>query len=166
MTRRSFFGGALAFGAYGAIGAPRQVPRLVFGVLSDVHIGGKTDAVETAEKVLRWFASKNVDAVLCPGDIAHSGLIGDLEKFAAAWQRAFPNGRCRDGRKVELMISTGNHDVDAWGGRWNGFSEERMLAERFNYKDNPQKTWRRLFGQEWELVWRREVKGFTFIGSQ
>ena len=140
--------------------------------MSDVHIGGKPDAAERAEKALRWFASKGVDAVLCPGDIAHSGLIGELEAFAYVWHRVFPgNGEWGTGngerrKKVELMISTGNHDVDAWGGRWKKFTEEQMLAQRFNYRDNPKKTWERLFGQKWELIWRREVKGYVFIGSQ
>ena len=166
VSRRGFVGGAVALGALGAFGVSRPMPRLKFGVLSDVHIGGKPDAVATAEKALRWFASKNVDAVLCPGDIAHSGLIGDLERFAAVWRKVFPQGRRADGSKVELMVSTGNHDVDAWGGRWKSFSTEQMDAQRFNWKDNPQKTWRRLFGQDWSLVWQREVKGYTFIGSQ
>ena len=71
-----------------------------------------------------------------------------------------------NGERVELMISTGNHDIDAWGGRWKNFIEEDMLAQRLNYKGNLEKTWRRLFNQEWELVWRREVKGYTFIGAQ
>ena len=144
----------------------REQPDLRFGVMSDVHIGGKADAAETLEKVLRWFASENVDAVLCSGDIAHSGLISELEGFAAVWHKVFPGGRAGDGRKVELMISTGNHDVDGWSGRWKNFSEEEMLAQRFCYKDNPEKTWQRLFGQKWETIWRREVKGYTFIGSQ
>ena len=137
--------------------------------MSDVHIGGKPDAAETLEKTLRWFASENVDAVLCAGDIAHSGLIKELEGFAEVWHRVFPGNGERgtgNGRRVELMISTGNHDVDAWGGRWSKFTEDEMLAQRFNYRDNPEKTWRRLFDQPWELVWRREVKGYTFIGSQ
>jgi predicted phosphodiesterase len=141
-------------------------PRLVFGVIADVHIGGKPDAAETLEKTLRLLDKRGVDAVLCAGDIAHSGHIGEIEKFAEVWNKVFPGGRGSDGRAVELMISTGNHDVGGWGGRWNGFSEERMLAERFDYKDNFRKTWERLFGMKWELVWRREVKGYTFIGSQ
>ena len=171
ITRRSFFGGTLAaFGgimaadAFGAGEGARA--HLRFGVMSDVHIGGKPDAVATLEKALRWFAAENVDAVLCPGDIAHSGLIDELEKFAAAWHRVFPDGKAADGHKVELMIATGNHDVDAWGGRWKNFSEEQLRAHCFNYKDNPEKTWQRLFGQKWEVIWRREVKGYTFIGSQ
>ena len=164
VTRKEFFSGALAFGACGALGgrtAFAAAPNLRFGVMSDVHVGGKPDAAVRAEKALRWFASKNVDAVLCPGDIAHSGSIRELGAFAEVWHRVFPKES-----GVRLMISTGNHDVDAWGGRWKGFSEEKMLAERFNYKDNLEKTWRRLFDQKWELVWRCEVKGYTFIGSQ
>ncbi|MBR2838107.1 MAG: metallophosphoesterase [Kiritimatiellae bacterium] len=170
ITRRGFVGGALAAGGAavlpsGAFAA--AAPKLRFGVVSDIHIGGKLDAEAQLEKVLRWFAAKNVDAVLCPGDIAHSGHIGELEKFASVWHKVFPgNGERGTRKKVELMISTGNHDVDAWGGRWSKFSEEQMLAQRFNYKDNPGKTWRRLFDQPWELIWRREVKGYTFVGSQ
>ena len=162
VTRRSFVGGMLAAG--GAAALPNAAfaaakPNLRFGVMSDVHIGGKPDAAKRAEKALRWFASKGVDAVLCPGDIAHSGLVRELEAFADAWHRVFPEN-------VKLMISTGNHDVDAWSGRWKNFTEEQMLAQRFNYKDNPAKTWQRLFGQKWDLIWRCEVKGYTFIGAQ
>ena len=41
-----------------------------------------------------------------------------------------------------------------------------MLAERFGYRQNFEKAWQRLFSQKWELIWRREVKGYAFIGSQ
>ena len=170
VSRRRFVGGALALAMVGRGSAGRlALPNLRFGVLSDVHIGGKPGAEATAEKALRWFASENVDAVLCPGDIAHSGLIEELEKFAAVWHKVFPGNGERgmgNGERVELMISTGNHDVDAWGGRWNKFTEEQMDAQRFNWKSNPQKTWRRFFNQDWSLIWRREVKGYTFIGAQ
>ena len=100
------------------------------------------------------------DERLNPGDIAHSGNIRELEAFTDAWHRVFP------GSEVKLMISTENHDIDAWGGRWNNFTEKDMLAQRLNYKDNLEKTWQRLFSQKWELIWRREVKGYTFVGAQ
>ena len=174
VSRRRFVGGVLAFGAAGgprlvAAGADAQErvpPRLRFGVMSDVHIGGKPDAEATLEKTLRWFASENVDAVLCAGDIAHSGLIGEMEKFAAVWHKVFPGGLAPDGRKVELMISTGNHDVDAWGGRWKNFTPEQLRAKRICYEDNAEKTWQRLFGQKWDIIWRREVKGYAVVQSQ
>ena len=114
VTRRGFVGGALAFGTCGAFGAVSPAvgaaPRLRFGVMSDVHIGGKPDAAARAEKVLRWFAAKDVDAVLCPGDIAHSGLISELEAFADAWHRVFPgNGErstYRAGEIAALVATT------------------------------------------------------------
>ncbi len=165
LTRREFVGGMIASGSAAAFphcAFASAQPNLRFGVASDIHIGGKPDAAARVEKALRWFASKDVDAVLCPGDIAHSGHIRELEAFAEVWHRVFPD----NGERVKLMISTGNHDVDAWGGRWKNFTEERMLAERFNYKGNLEKTWQRLFNQKWELIWRCEVKGYTFIGSQ
>ena len=165
LTRREFVGGMIASGSAAAFphcAFASAQPNLRFGVASDIHIGGKPDAAERAERVLRWFASEKVDAVLCPGDIAHSGNIRELEAFADVWHKVFRG----NGKQVELMIATGNHDVDAWGGRWKNFTEEKMLAERFNYKGNPEKTWQRLFNQKWELIWRCEVKGYTFIGSQ
>ena len=84
ITRRGFVGGALAFGTVGgptAVSAREDTrpPNLRFGVVSDIHIGGKPDAAQQLEKVLRWFASERVDAVLCPGDIAHSGNIRELD---------------------------------------------------------------------------------------
>lgn len=142
-------------------------PELVFGVISDVHMCASRPKNRVfLENALRRLASERVDAVLCAGDIAHSGLISEMEVFAETWNRVFPSGCGPDGKKVELLLVTGNHDIDAWGGRWDGFSEEEQEANRFHFKDNPEKTWRRLFGQEWSPVWRREVKGFTFLGAQ
>ena len=129
-------------------------------------MGAKAEAPAFLENALRRLAEAGVDAVVCPGDIAHSGLISEMEMFAGIWNRVFPGGRRPDGGTVELLLVTGNHDIDAWGGRWNGFTEEKLAAKRFFHGDNPEKTWRRLFGQEWSPVWRREVKGFTFIGAQ
>ena len=104
VSRRGFVGGAVALGALGAFGVSRPMPRLRFGVMSDVHVGGKPDAVARAERVLRWFASKEVDAVLCPGDIAHSGNIRELEAFADAWRRVFSE-RGRKGRPVRFAVT-------------------------------------------------------------
>ncbi len=170
ITRRHLLGGAGALlGGFalplgGVAALIDEEPRLKFGVISDVHIGGRKEAPQRLETALRALRRRDVDAILCAGDVAHSGRISQMEAFAAIWQRVYPGGRAADGRKVPLLISTGNHDAD--DAFWRNASAETMRAQRLTYGDNAAKTWERLFGERWELVWRREVKGYTFIGSQ
>ena len=140
-------------------------PILTFGVVSDVHLGGEGKDADL-EGVLRYFDSQKVDAVMVPGDIAHTGLIKEWERFAAIWYKVFPNDCGADGRRVEKLFVTGNHCIDGWAGRWSKFSKERLLAERFNYADNPQKTWQRLFHEDWHDIFVKHVKGVPFIGAQ
>jgi hypothetical protein len=167
ISRRGFIGGALA-----AAAAPRLVvgqgsrPNLVLGVVSDVHIGGRKGTAEAIKKTFAWFEANRVDAILCSGDIAHSGLISQLKAFADAWHSTFPNGKCSDGRPVELLIATGNHEFPSWPGRWKGFSREQLLKDSFQFEDNPKRIWDSFFGLKWEPFWRREVKGYTFFGAQ
>ena len=142
-----------------------DAPIMKFGLVSDVHLGGEGKDADL-ENVLRHFDAQGVDAVMIPGDIAHSGLIVEFERFAAIWYRVFPNDCGADGRRVERLIVGGNHCIDGWPGRWKGWSEERLRAERFNYADNPQKTWRRLFNEDWQEVFVKTVKGIPFVGAQ
>lgn len=171
VSRREFVGNVLA--AFGGLILPADAfgaggkPLLRLGVISDIHLGSESKDVDQAlEKALRYYDVAGAEAILVPGDTAHSGLISEMERFAKVWDRVFPECRARDGRKVELMMITGNHCVDGWGGRWRGWSEERLRANRLNHGDNLKKTWDRLFHQPFEIMWRREVKGVTFVGAQ
>jgi len=164
-TRRGFLGLAACGGfllpkdVFGALGKP----IMTFGVISDVHIGGRTASPVRLETALRWLGAHKADAVLSPGDIAHSGLIKEMEGFAAIWYKVFPNGRRADGEPVKLMISTGNHDAAAtWIKGTPAWREANVLA----HGDNFSRVWERLFHDTFELVWRREVKGVTFMGAQ
>ena len=168
LSRRGFMGGASA--AFGGLILPADAfgagtPLLTFGLVSDVHLGGEGKDADL-EKVLRFFDAQGVDAVMIPGDIAHTGLIREFGRLAAVWYKVFPNDRGADGRKVEKLFVTGNHCIDGWPGRWNKWSEDRLLAERFNYADNPQKTWQRLFHEDWHDIFVKTVKGVPFIGAQ
>lgn len=168
LSRKQFVGGLAA--AFGGLILPADAfgsgtPILKFGLVSDVHLGGEGRDADL-EKVLRYFDSQCVDAVMIPGDIAHTGLIKEFERFAVIWCKVFPNDRGADGRTVEKLIVTGNHCIDGWNGRWKGWSEERLRAERFNYADNPQKTWQRLFHEDWHDIFVKTVKGIPFIGAQ
>jgi len=166
-SRRCFLGSAVA--ALGGCCWPEffgtEDPILTFGLVSDVHLGGE-GREEDLERTLRYFDAGGVDAVMIPGDIAHRGLISEFERFAVIWNRVFPGDCGADRRPVEKLIVTGNHCLDGWPGRWKGWSEGRLRAERFNYADNPRKTWRRLFGEDWHDIWVKRVKGIPFIGAQ
>ena len=167
ITRRAFAGGLLAAGGIGiwpqGLFGEEHALRLRFGVISDVHIGGRKSSPERLRFALKWLAARHVDAVLSPGDIAHSGLIREIEQFASIWYEVFPGGRGPDGREVKLMIASGNHDAAA---SWIKGTDEWRTANVLAHRDNFAKVWERLFHEKFELVWKREVKGYTFIGAQ
>ena len=167
-TRREFIGGACSalFGCglapdtlFGADGAP----LVRFGAISDVHLKKPGDE-RTLVRALEYFRDNGADAVLVAGDIADRGLVSQFELFAATWFRVFPNDRAPDGRKVERLFIYGNHDL--------GKRKETMAsltdATRGDYlyvDDNGKKAWERLFHEEYRPIWKKEVKGITFIGA-
>lgn len=169
-NRRDFLAGATA--ALGSLALPvavfgvgaKKLMRL--GVVSDVHVDRTPLIAPDLTAVFKHFDANGVDAVMVPGDIADSGLIREVERFAEIWYSVFPNDRGADGRHVEKLFVTGNHCLDGWHGRWNGWSDMKLRAERFHYADNPQKVWDRLFHEEYKLIWEKQVKGITFIGAQ
>ena len=101
LTRRFFLGGlasAFALGPRRIFAAPPGAftggkPALTFGALSDVHLclapGGaklrETYDTSTLEATFGWFRDQGVDAVLIAGDMAHSGLAGELKALADTW---------------------------------------------------------------------------------
>lgn len=179
LTRRFFIGGAascLALGpnrifaaAAGAVVPDR--PALTFGVISDVHIalakGGKGFSqrytTETLKATLARFRDAGVDAVVIAGDMAHHALGPELVAVGDAWREIFPGGCAPDGRKVERVFVTGNHD--------NGPSRaKKVLADAKALKENlipadPAKWWDRAFGEPWESVFMKTVKGYAFVGA-
>ena len=153
-----------------------ETPLLRFGVASDVHIlrdwsdpftPGLTNQAIHLEKALRWFDAEGAEAVLFPGDMAHGGRVSELETFVAVWNKVFPGGKGSDGRKVERLVVTGNHEIGQWDSLWNGISDAELRKVRVDY-DLPhlKANWLRIFGEPFELVWKREVKGISFIGVQ
>ena len=170
LSRRSFLGGAAALvGAGGCrsfgLDAPR--PNLVFGVMSDLHIT-TPESTETFRRALRYLRDRGVDAVVVSGDLSDWGLRSGLKYVADAWYSVFPDDRAPDGRKVEKLFCTGNHDYDGyWYGDMTldmhvqGYSEEECLV-RLGMK----KCWEEAFHEPFDLVRRRTVKGYDFISSE
>ena len=148
------------------------VPKLKFGVVSDVHVRLAADGrslaagyeTDTLEKTFAYFRDQGVDAVMIAGDMADLGLTRELKAVADAWFKVFPNDRAPDGRKVERLFVFGNHD--AFGLRNGGrvFKDATVLAREAIQAD-PKKAWAECFNEEWQPYYTRNVKGFDFFCS-
>lgn len=185
ISRRRFFIGGAAFATLGAFAGNRfalaadpksgAVPRLRFGVLSDIHIthAGADEKIGaygnylTFKRALEWFRSQNVDAVVIAGDMADCGLDENLIAVSDAWYSVFPDDKYPDGRSVEKVFATGNHDWIGW--TYGGAAAKKYPDEAERVKHILQKDmagwWRRLFREEYSPLYSKTVKGFTFIGA-
>lgn len=180
LSRRGFIGGAAGFLAMlqGRVFAAKPgtftggTPNLTFGVLSDVHIclekGGKAFKkgyeTDTLVKAFTWFRDNGADAVVIAGDMAHSGLAGELKGVADAWYQVFPDDKAPDGRKVERVFVFGNHDWSSPGRAKEVYADEAERNANLLAQD-PQKWWKEIFHEEWTPFFRKTVKGYDFIGA-
>ena len=186
ISRRQFFIGGAAFASLGAFGGNRFIlaaagfkaggkPRLRFGVLSDIHIlrigadekisGGGNNL--TFKHTLEWFRSQDVDAVVIAGDMADKGMDENLMAVADAWYSVFPDDKYPDGRRVEKVFVTGNHD---WiGYTYGGAAAKKYPDEAERVKHILQKDmagwWEKAFHEHYTPIYAKQIKGYKFIGT-
>ena len=186
ISRRQFFIGGAAFASLGAFGGNRFIlaaagfkaggkPRLKFGVLSDIHIlrigadekmsGGGNNL--TFKHALEWFRSQDVDAVVIAGDMADKGMDENLMAVADAWYSVFPDDKHPDGRRVEKVFVTGNHD-------WYGYTYRDAAAKKYPDKTERAKHilqkdmagwWKKAFHEDYSPIYAKQIKGYKFIGT-
>lgn len=186
VSRLGFLRGALAaLGIGGADGwqvlaappgwKPPKNPNLAFGAVSDTHFAsvalsgrprrGWTHAY--FRRALEYFRAENVDAVVHCGDLAHRGMIVELQGHADVWNRVFPGNRAPDGHVVEKLFVNGNHDTDGWeySDNWamKLFPDPAERAKRVLAPDMAG-NWERIWGEPFREVWHKEVKGYHFFG--
>ncbi len=181
-TRREFLGGGslalLSFicnRAYPAIPGSCDGPgaRLKVGVVSDIHISVLGDAAagelngppnaKTFIHALERFRDAKVDAVLISGDLANDGFTEQLLAVGDAWRQVFPDGAPAP---VKLIIG-GNHDWEGWKYGRKGvqrFPDEAELKRNI-ICENLDAAWRAAFGEPFEKIVDKEVKGYRFIGA-
>jgi len=166
ITRRGFIasGSAIALAdSFDVFGKDGVAPNLRIGVLSDPHMKGEgTDG--PLEKALRIFDRMKVDAVACCGDLATSGLVHELERVGAVWNRVFPNGRRSDGAPVANLLIYGDHDMGGYA--WiesKGLLPDDELKRLSIPNNDPAALWERCFHEKWSPVVVKEVKGYHFI---
>ena len=187
LSRLDFLKGALSALGLGALGGrrifaappgwkPPANPNLTFGIVSDTHLRtshtGKGPGANWSSKyfvaALTYFREQNVDAVMHCGDLAHRGLVRELEFHARAWNKVFPKNLAPDGHEVVKLFVNGNHDVE--GSRYGDFvaniyPDPAERAKRVLATDMAG-HWQRIWGEPYEEVWHKEVKGYHFFGRQ
>jgi len=148
---------------------PKGTPNLVFGAVSDTHI--RTDwtgkkrywrfPLKYFKSALEHFKQANADAVMHCGDFAHRGMMMSMQFHADTWREVFGGS----GGPAKLFV-TGNHDIV--GGNYGDFG-----AKVFKDGDERKKwlfcgdvagNWERIWGEPYEEVWHKEVKGYHFFG--
>ena len=182
VNRRDFIGGTLAALGFSALpgglifAAPPGwkhggKPNLVFGVVSDTHLRtankGNGIGANWPDKyfaaALEYFKAQGVDAVVHCGDFAHRGQVREMEFHAEAWRRVFA-----DGREPEKLFVAGNHDL--LGADYGDFVKNRYPDEAERAKHvlatDMAANWERIWGEKYELVWHKDVKGYHFFGRQ
>lgn len=176
-TRRAFLAEAAAFAAAPSVFArSASEARLRLGVVSDIHVGCAGWEqwhefmgfnVHTFVRALRHFRDAGVDGVVIAGDLADYGMIYEMEAVAEAWRHVFPDDRLPDGRRVERLFVTGNHDWEGFLYRDFGkmrYPDPAALA-RATLQGNMKKAWERIWGEPYKPVWTKEVRGYTFVGA-
>lgn len=144
-------------------------PELVFGVLADTHLRtsysgrspGKLWPTAYLRAALAYFRDAGVDAVMHCGDFAHRGQVAELQFHADIWKKTFA------GRPEPVkLFATGNHDVS--GATYGGFVKKVWPDEEERAKhifaNDIAGHWERIWGEKYEGVWHKEVKGYHFFG--
>ena len=171
MTRRTFFGTMVAGAASGLLGGgiPVGAPRLKIGVISDIHVsvpakGGRSNNAKLIE-TLEFFKKNGVDGVIIAGDLTNYGLMKELRAVADAWYSVFPDDRDGNGKKVERIFVTGNHDTFYYG--WQKGAKRARTPEALTegLLLDVQKNWRELFNEPYEPIFIKTVKGYSFVGA-
>ncbi len=153
---------------------PEKPANLVFGVLSDTHLRTAVKGVRPGRNwspkyfaaALEYFKARNVNAVVHCGDFAHRGQVEEMQYHANYWNKFFPGGMAPGGHRVEKLFVTGNHDVDGSG--YYGFCAKKYPDpdERAKHvlSTDMAANWERIWGEKYEPLWHKEIKGYHFFG--
>ena len=154
---------------------PPKNANIVFGVISDTHLRtvhgssgrpGRNWPHKYFAAALRYFREQNVDAVVHCGDFAHRGQVEEMRFHANVWNKVFPQNLAPDGHRVEKLFVTGNHDTE--GAAYGAFVAKKYPDPEVRAKHVLQTdmaaNWERIWGEKYEPVWHKEVKGYHFFG--
>lgn len=167
----SLAGAGLACGGCAGSWVANGSPDLTVGIVSDVHV--PIAGEERMRLAFSLFDRRKVDAVMICGDLTHYGMVRELERFHGIWQRAFPGNRRSDGVPIVPLIVYGDHDTGSYAHEFNNCEHpcklhgvDRAAIEReLIAKVGSGKVWKQVFGEDWDYVQVKDVKGYRFILS-
>ena len=179
--------GVILTGVIAYASGSREVPEgsvdhggtcvLRFGVLGDVHIDqrhfgepGGGHSVEVFRTALRCLGARAVDGVVIAGDLTQDGGIAELKRLEATWREVFPGDRRSDGGHVERLFAFGDHDVEKpyfyLKYRPDRLKNPKLIADmttnHIAYIDRA-KVWKNVFGEDFQPIMRKTVKGYDFV---
>ena len=172
INRRRFLKGATSLAVIA--GVPRLFaiagtarPALTLGVISDIHITDR-ESTQVLERTLQFFRDRRVDAVMICGDLSDYGLLSGFKYIAETWEKVFPNNKGAEGRPVQKLFCTGNHDYEGW---WYGDMTAEMHALGYDEEEalvklGMKKCWEEVFQEEFAPIRKRTVNGFDFISAE
>ena len=170
MERREFLRTAFSAALLGGCRCPawlRERPRLRLGVISDIHVT-TPESTDRFRRALVYFRDRDVDAVMVAGDLSDWGLRSGFKYVADAWNDVYPGDRAPDGRRVQKLFITGNHDHDGW---WYGDMTLDMHVQGYSEGDalariGMKPCWEEAFGERYAEIRKREVNGFVFVSAE
>ena len=141
-----------------------ETPNLKVGILSDIHVSNEKSK-ETFIKALDYFRTNDVDAVMIAGDLVEMGMDSELQMVADAWYEVFPKDKGLKGKKITKLFVTGNHDIRGHTYKTvrKHFTEEEIQQHHIN--GQKEVLWKKYFKEEYQPIYIKEVKGYTFIGA-
>ena len=186
VSRLGFIRGIVASLGFGALGGgrvfaappgwkPPKGANLAFGVISDTHLRtmhgpsgrpGRNWPHKYFAAALKYFRDQNVDAVVHCGDFAHRGQVEEMRFHARVWNKVFPKNLAPGGHEVVKLFVTGNHDTD--GACYGSFVTDNypdpVVRAKHVLQTDMAANWERIWGERYEPVWHKEVKGYHFFG--
>lgn len=179
ITRRSFLYGFAATGFHAfaenpLAGTERPAPKLRIGLAADIHINQWRATTDRFKALLKYFDSAKVDGVLVAGDLADSGVVGELRKVGDMWRAQFPGGKRSDGAPIVNLMHYGDHDTGGYLCERSGFLKRHGLTGKTKeeiaaFKDanllirHREKDWEDAFGEKYTPVKVVNVKGYDFV---
>lgn len=137
---------------------PSSVVNARIGIISDVHIGANDSNKTALVNALNYYKAKNVDAIVCVGDIGHD-RVSYMDEFNTLYESVFPADAPTSPEKFFVM---GNHDTYAF----ENAGYPRMTTGHNNaVSDYFQNTFGiTADGGTVGLNYYKVIKGYVFVG--